>query len=416
MAYNMAANMLNADYGQAAMNGLRMASAAGAINDQNALRALYKQHGPGIAQGDPAALNALATVDPMQALSVRGAHADMSAQAERLSMAREQIARQYAQEARALRTEDLQRRANGLENASAYFQQGNHDAALQILAQVEPEAAQMFVGSRQRDEQWAAGLATALEGARQGAYLALGERDPQTMREQEPGSIEALRIRAQEGGLVPGTPDYAEFMRTGGRMEEGFALSLPDGTQIAQGNIGNFKFTEQQSKDNVFAVRARGALDKLEPVADALTSRRGAVAEMAPLGLGRGLQSDDYQVAKQAGDEFLQAILRKDTGAAITEPEQELYGDTYLPRPGDGPAVLQAKAEARIRALEALQSGMNQQQMEVVARAEQTVISKLRDGGGAASDAAIPPIPPSLPPEYHDLWPDMTPDERALFQ
>jgi len=33
---------------------------------------------------------------------------------------------------------------------------------------------------------------------------------------QEPATIQALRIRASEAGLQPGTPEFAEFMRTGG--------------------------------------------------------------------------------------------------------------------------------------------------------------------------------------------------------
>jgi hypothetical protein len=53
----------------------------------------------------------------------------------------------------------------------------------------------------------------------------------------------------------------------------------------------------------------------------------------------------------------LQAILRKDTGAAITAPEQALYGVTYLPQPGDGDAQLAYKEQARRRAVEAIKAG-----------------------------------------------------------
>ena len=63
-------------------------------------------------------------------------------------------------------------------------------------------------------------------------------------------------------------------------------------------------------------------------------------------------------MAQQAAEEFLQAILRKDTGAAITAGEQALYGKTYVPQPGDSDAVLAQKANSRRRALEALKSGM----------------------------------------------------------
>jgi hypothetical protein len=184
-----------------------------------------------------------------------------------------------------------------------------------------------------------------------------------------------------------------------GAMQEEVIMG-PDGKAIVvKGGPGTTaKFTEGQSKDNVYATRAEGALAKLEPIADALTSRAGVVGDAlggVTLGLSREVsQSGDYQVARNAGDEFLQAILRKDTGAAITEGEQALYGKTYLPQPGDGPEVLQAKREARVRALEAIRAGMNVQQLEAVARAEQGAISRL---GGAAPAAPAAPEAPAAP-------------------
>ena len=71
--------------------------------------------------------------------------------------------------------------------------------------------------------------------------------------------------------------------------------------------------------------------------------------------------SNEFQKASQAGKEFLQAILRKDTGAAITEDEMTQYGKTYLPEPGDGADVLAQKMQSRRRALEALKAGMSPQ-------------------------------------------------------
>lgn len=156
--------------------------------------------------------------------------------------------------------------------------------------------------------------------------------------------------------------------------ETEIARMAPRGTAMTVGPNGEVMFqegvgvqakplTEAQSKDNVYATRAIGALAALEPVAEALTSRGETVAGMLPMGFGGGLQSEQYQVAKTAGDEFLQAILRKDTGAAITAQEQELYGETYLPRPGDNAARLAYKAEARKRAVAAIQAGMSPAQI-----------------------------------------------------
>lgn len=146
----------------------------------------------------------------------------------------------------------------------------------------------------------------------------------------------------------------------------------PNGEPIlVRGPAGsNAKFTEAQAKDNVYATRAEGALQLLDQVgAEVLTSRSDRVLDFVPLGIGREAQGEDYQVAQQSGNEFLQAILRKDTGAAITEQEQVLYGQTYLPQPGDGPQVIEAKRQSRVRAIEAIRSGMNPMQQNVADRA-----------------------------------------------
>lgn len=155
-----------------------------------------------------------------------------------------------------------------------------------------------------------------------------------------------------------------------GMAPAGFSVETgPDGQlRIVQGagagGISGNPFTEGQGKDIVYSTRAKGALDALEPVADALTSLPSRAAEYDPTGLVRSrVQSPEFQVAKQAGDEFLNAILRKDTGAAITPAEQELYGKNYLPQPGDGPQVLEAKRAARSRAIAAIEAGMSPAQM-----------------------------------------------------
>lgn len=223
----------------------------------------------------------------------------------------------------------------------------------------------------------------------------------------QPAEVRELQFRAEQGGLVPGTPEYQEFMRTGGAsLGSGFrpataeeaaqygatagqidtssgrfypiqppsGMSIetgPDGTtRIVQGpGVTSKPFTEGQSKDVVYATRAQGALDEFDPVANKLTSRGERLLEIVPLGFGRDYQDPDYQVAQRAGTEFLQAILRKDTGAAITEAEQVEYGRVYLPQPGDSQEVLKSRAAARKRAVAALQAGMSPEQMLAVERA-----------------------------------------------
>ena len=176
-----------------------------------------------------------------------------------------------------------------------------------------------------------------------------------------------------------------------------YAVDVPQGMTIESDGAGGFRmvqgagagaakpFTEGQSKDVVYATRAQGALQVLEPVAETLTSLPSRMAESDPTGIIRGrVQSPEYQVARNAGDEFLQAILRKDTGAAITASEQALYGTTYLPQPGDGPEVLEAKRVARQRAVEAINAGMSPAQM--IAAEKALGSSPTADAGGMPSD------------------------------
>lgn len=158
-----------------------------------------------------------------------------------------------------------------------------------------------------------------------------------------------------DGRFYPNNPPSGMSIESDG--QGGFRMVQGPGAQ-------NKQFTEAQSKDNVFSTRARGALPTVDQYEDKLTSLGNRALDYDPTGLVRGnLQSPDFQVAKAAGEEFLQAVLRKDTGAAITAQEQELYGKTYLPQPGDGPDVIAYKRKARERAVAAIESGMSPAQM-----------------------------------------------------
>jgi hypothetical protein len=125
---------------------------------------------------------------------------------------------------------------------------------------------------------------------------------------------------------------------------------------------GNIKpMTDAQSKDTVFSVKAAGALPIINKYGNALTSFPESAADYLPGGVGNYFKSKEYQQAEQAGDEFLAAILRKESGAAISIPERNEYGKMYLPRPGDGPEVLAQKEASRQRALDAIKAGMTPQ-------------------------------------------------------
>lgn len=131
------------------------------------------------------------------------------------------------------------------------------------------------------------------------------------------------------------------------------------------------KLTEQQSKDLVYYNRGSQALAQLDKVgSDALASTADVAKSKIP-GVGNMLVSEKFQQARQAGTNFLASILRKDSGAAITVPEEEIYGRIFLPQPGDGLAVLSQKTEARRQAMDAIRTGLGP--AEVLALGERLI-------------------------------------------
>lgn len=155
----------------------------------------------------------------------------------------------------------------------------------------------------------------------------------------------------------------------------------PDGTMtFEQGSGVKAKpYTEAQSKDIGFATRAEPAVENIDKYGDALTGwsgRGNAMAGVLPLGLTKGLQSDEYQLGKQAAGELATTMLRKDSGAAVPDSEYVAFDANYIPQPGDGDAVLEQKRMARRRMVEGLKAGMSPQavmaQMGAISTADGT--------------------------------------------
>lgn len=117
------------------------------------------------------------------------------------------------------------------------------------------------------------------------------------------------------------------------------------------------KLTEQQSKDLVYYQRGAAALDELDKLEGSLTSGWDRTMSNIPV-IGNSLVSNNFQQAENAGRNFLASILRKDTGAAVTQSEMDQYSKIFLPQYGDSPETLAQKKEARKTALDAIRSGL----------------------------------------------------------
>lgn len=326
--------------------------------DQNALRSLYRTQGADILAGKQPALNALAGIDPQAALGIRSSQIDMQAAQQRMDMLTREEQRAIDEYKATKTAAEAQAAAAKIEDAVkmglAIQDPQTWDA---VMSQQAPELVGQFA-NRQAFAMKYMSMAEALkasQGPEQPAWRAA------TPQEAAGYGAAGGQINGKTGEFKPINPPSGMSIQTN-----------PDGTMsLTQGpGAGAKPMTEAQSKDTAYATRAKGALEKLDPIAGALTSAGERAANYDPTGLIRGsVQSERFQLAQQAGQEFLQAILRKDTGAAITAQEQDLYGTTYLPQPGDSPAVQAAKAEARKRAIAAIEAGMTVDQITATERA-----------------------------------------------
>lgn len=103
-------------------------------------------------------------------------------------------------------------------------------------------------------------------------------------------------------------------------------------------------FKEYQTKDAIFAER----LARTNAEIDAITRNYNPASTTNAFWWDNSLlNSQEWRLYQQAAREGIAAILRKDTGAAVTETEWELYFPMLYPQPGDGPEVVEQKRRSR---------------------------------------------------------------------
>jgi hypothetical protein len=103
-----------------------------------------------------------------------------------------------------------------------------------------------------------------------------------------------------------------------------------------------------------YANRLEAASKVLDNTGDSLTNPIKNVESKIPL-IGNYAVGSKYQQADQAARDFINAQLRRESGAAIAESEFENARKQYLPQPGDSAAVKKQKREARARAVRNMQ-------------------------------------------------------------
>lgn len=156
-------------------------------------------------------------------------------------------------------------------------------------------------------------------------------------------------------------------------------------------NYGN----EEQTKAGGFADRAVSAADTIDKVGAAGASFVNRNVAKLPGGVGNYLEPQEYQVLDQAERNFVNAILRRESGAAISQSEFDNARQQYFPQPGDGPEVLAAKKLNRQQTITSLQSAAGPNYPHQVLTAP---------GGAPAAPAATPSARPrAVNPTTHEV-------------
>lgn len=127
------------------------------------------------------------------------------------------------------------------------------------------------------------------------------------------------------------------------------------------------KLTEQQSKDRLFANRmigAHGIINKLEGINEGAGGFAGGVLQNSKVpGVGQDsvlfntTATPDRQRFVQSQRDFVNAVLRKESGAAISQSEFDNARKQYFPMPGDSPEVIAQKRTNRMTEIEGLMAG-----------------------------------------------------------
>jgi len=112
------------------------------------------------------------------------------------------------------------------------------------------------------------------------------------------------------------------------------------------------KMTEGQANAALYADRMKAAELIIAGNESAGLDPKGKALEQVPL--GNYLQSESYQKLEQARRDFINAVLRRESGAVISDAEFLNAEKQYFPRPGDKPDTLKQKADNRRVAIEGI--------------------------------------------------------------
>lgn len=177
------------------------------------------------------------------------------------------------------------------------------------------------------------------------------------------GWIDPVRRTTTSADAVGGAPAPAAQPTVTG--PDGTPIQIPAGVNpkkfrddvtSAVADAATGKKTEVQGSAEQFANRlelAERNFQGLESEASGASGVAQTVAGKVPV-VGSFAQTPNFQKMEQAKSQFITALLRKESGAAIGKEEFNRYDKEFFPQPGNSTEVIAQKAEARRVAIEAM--------------------------------------------------------------
>lgn len=242
--------------------------------------------------------------------------------------------------------------------AAASISAGAHVQAARISADVHREA---LTPAEVRTAQWFSKATPEEQKAFQDVLIAKlpPTKPPEGYRKTEGGNLENI-----PGGPADPTVIAQVTGAKGREAPAGYRLGADNKTlEFIPGGPADPSIIKRASPMNNEQARDAGFADRMQISAGILkdldkqgTSAWGRIAESIGKG-GNYLQSADYQQFRQAKEDFINAQLRRESGAAINKDEFEKADRQYFPQPGDGADVIAQKARNRQTTYDAMVRG-----------------------------------------------------------
>lgn len=184
-----------------------------------------------------------------------------------------------------------------------------------------------------------------------------------------------------------------------------------DGQVLYQEGSAAPKMTVDGAKNSGFYLRTKEANDILNAQEGQGLRWGQQQLDSVPMGLGNFGRDPEFQQFDQARRDFVNAILRRESGAVIADSEFENANKQYFPQPGDSAEVIAQKRRNRETAIEGVRIGagegasyVDQTQQPAPPEVSQGAIPQTFIEGVGSPELAQP------------VWDALTPEEKALFQ